>query len=85
MAALLCPEGHAGPFRYVEPIFCWRDVEGVDPDGTLRINAFYRTGEGYDDGDDENAYLECHFCLDERGPECMATFPVPADVVIEWT
>lgn len=67
-------EHSSEPFRYLEDIVNHRDVEGIDENGALRIDSFYESGEGYDDGD--NLRLECRKCL----AECA----LPAGLEIEF-
>jgi hypothetical protein len=84
-SSIRCPHGHAGPFRYVEKIECWRDVV-LAVGGRLKVDGLYHTDEGYDEvGTD--AYLECRF--EEAGERlvdpCLLRFPVPVPgEQIEW-
>jgi hypothetical protein len=51
----------------------------VDND-KLSVHAFYRSGEGYEDG--ERPRLECR--AEPGGTCCGCEFPVLAGVEIEW-
>ncbi len=69
-----CPScGSDKDIRYVEDIQNWRRVLGLE-DGTLRVEARYHIGEGWDDG--YNARYCCGACLHE--------FPIPDDLEIDW-
>lgn len=76
-----CPKGHAGPFWYVEAIEVWRKVKIVTDD-QLEVEAAYQTGEGFDDGIPNSAYLLC------RAPEsdglCVEEIQLPEDTDIRW-
>lgn len=49
-------------FRYLEDIVNVRVASSTD-DGTLAIESYYESADGYDDGD--NGRLECRHCLGE--------------------
>ena len=59
--AMRCPrcrtDANEGFVRYVEKIEAWRTVRGVRG-GVLHIDSEYRSGGGYDDGEDP--MFECH-------------------------
>lgn len=59
---LVCPCCKHTEFRYVEDIQCWRPVLSA-MDGRLNIDGLYKSGEGYDDG--ENGRLQCANCVAE--------------------
>ena len=60
---LQCPHCHdEADFRYLEDIVCHREVSGLEG-GVLKIEGFYETGEGYDDG--IHPRLECRSCFGE--------------------
>jgi hypothetical protein len=65
---------NGGKFRYLEDIVCYRRVTGTH-NGRLSVEGLYQSGEGYDCG--SNARLECRYCL--------AEFPIPDWVEIDWT
>lgn len=95
---LTCPKcGGTETFRYLEDIVSHRTVTGFDKHGILRIDGFYRTGEGYDDGHDPR--LECHNeVLDCRSRthhktsqhtqlcyrECCHEFPIPDGIEYDF-
>jgi hypothetical protein len=81
MPELVCPDGHTGPWRYVEAIEVWREVLDVTETG-LVINSYWQTGEGYNDGVPGSGYLQCWAAVDGGG-KCVEEVPLP-DVDIEW-
>jgi hypothetical protein len=85
---LICPHcGHNGKrgtgkkagshqgsgFRYLEDIVNHRHVGEIE-DGILKIDSYYETGDGYDDGED--ARILCYNCLEE--------FSLPKDLEIDF-
>jgi len=78
---LSCPDGHSGPWRFVEAIEVWRDVMAAGPDG-LVVSSQWHTGEGYDDGVEGSAYLLCW--ADLGGSRCAESVELPEDIPIEW-
>ena len=80
-----CPKcNSSGPFRYVEDIESYREVEKIE-DGLLIVDGFYRTGEGYDDG--KNARLECqadHSEVNEGHRTCFQQFAIPEGLEIDF-
>jgi hypothetical protein len=86
LGALRCPKcgndvSQGGEIRYVETIANYRHVKGVEG-GQLRIDSFYETGEGYDDG--TNPRFECHGY--DNGRWCGHEWPVPDWLLplIDW-
>jgi hypothetical protein len=83
---IVCPEcgndGTHGDIRYVESIECYRKVLGVKG-GLVQVESRYRSGEGYDDGQDP--YFECHGS-EVAGGWCGHRWPVPQTVAetIDW-
>ena len=74
-----CGNTEAENFRYLEEIVCWRQCLRVDND-KLSVHAFYRSGEGYEDG--QRPRLECR--AEPGGTYCGCEFSVPDGVKIEW-
>jgi len=68
-----CPNGHSDDIRYLEDITNYRQVEGFDEEGNLRVDGLYHT-DGYDDGN--NPRLSCG--------ECGEEFPIPDDLEIDF-
>lgn len=79
---LRCPAGHRGPWRHVEQIEVHRAVGNLCG-RVLPVSGLYETGEGYDDGIPETAYLECRHELEPSGL-CLERLPIPHDIDIEW-
>ena len=63
-AALECPSGQAGPWRYVEQIEVWREVLSATEQG-LVIDSEWYSGEGFNEGVPGTGYLLCWY----RAPE----------------
>lgn len=74
---LRCPDGHSGPFRYVEAIEVWRNVVTASK-SELQVDAYWQTGDGYWDGVTGSEYLQCHH------DTCLEKFPLPDGAVIDW-
>ena len=73
---VVCPNGCSSPrWRYVEAIEVWRDVLGVMP-ASPTVNSYWQTGDGYNDGLEGSAYLQCW--------DCAARVPLPPGVELEW-
>lgn len=79
---LTCPKGHTGPWRYVEAIEVWRDVESVGDDG-IKVNAHWQTGEGYDTGVPGSAYLLC-WATEGGVHSCLERVELPEGVEAEF-
>jgi len=77
---LLCPNGHSGPWRWVEAIEVWREVVVVEG-SRLQVNAHWATGEGYHDGIPGSGYLECRAHSD--GGYCAEPIQVPSGFEFE--
>jgi hypothetical protein len=81
-----CPNGHPGPWRYVEAIEVWRDaVEVQTPDGQERalvVSSQWNSGDCYDDGVPDTGYLECHHSDD--GIRCVERVELPAGLRVVW-
>ena len=77
---LLCPHGHAGPFRYLEEITEYRDVGEVVGDA-LQVASDSRADS--DSGADER--LECCFQTGDAWQLCRAEFQIPADIMPEFS
>ena len=75
-----CPEGHDGPWRYVEAIEVFREVVGTSAD-RLVVNGRWETDEGYNEGVPGSKYLECRG--DNSG--CLKRVPVPDTIQIDWS
>lgn len=78
---LRCPEGHEGPFWFVEAIEVHREVRS-DDGTTLCVDAAWSTGDGFDEGVEGSQYLLCR----HRGQSgvCAERTEVPSDRVISW-
>jgi hypothetical protein len=74
-----CGNTDAGEFRYLEDIVRWRQCLRAD-NNRLFMHAFYRSGEGYEDG--QRLRLECR--AEPCGTYSGCEFPVPAGVEIKW-
>lgn len=73
---VVCPNGCSSPrWRYVEAIEVWREVLEVTP-ASLTVNSYWQTGDGYNDGLEGSAYLQCWDCAEQ--------VPLPAGVELEW-
>ena len=69
------PNGCSSPrWRYVEAIEVLRDVLEVTPT-SLTVNSYWQTGDGYNDGLEGSAFLQCG--------DCAAQVPVPCGVELE--
>lgn len=79
---LKCPAGHTGPFRYVEAIEVWREVQTATTDEVV-VLADWQTGEGYNEGVPDSGYLMC-WAHAEGGGHCVQQFPVPDGVEPEF-
>ena len=82
MGELRCPAGHSGPFRYVEAIEVWRNVDSVDG-SVVTVHGLWRTGEGYNDGIEGSECFECH--ADVGGADCGERIPLAGDIRLVWT
>lgn len=82
MEQLACPEGHHGPWRYVEAIEVWRDVIDDEPEG-LTIASEWHTGNGFAEGIPGTAYLLCWASLDNGG-HCVERIDLPDGIDITW-
>lgn len=80
---VLCPNGHEGPFVFIEAIEVRRHVLSADS-GLFYMEGGYSTGEGYDDGIPGSEYLQCH----HQGPTdkfwCAAEFNLPPNVELSY-
>ena len=75
----VCPEGHNGPWRYVEAIEVWREVLEAAP-GLLRVNSYWQTGDG--NSVEDSGYL---LCWAEVGDDrCMERVELDEDIEIDW-
>ena len=81
-ANLVCPRGHGGQYRYVEAVEMWRQVLDVKP-GHLVVSSQSQTGEGYNDGIEGTAYLECRAGM-EGGGYCVERVELPDTIAIDW-
>ena len=78
---LRCPKGHTGPWRYVEAIEVFREVEG-GAGKDIKVQARWETGEGYDTGIPGSAYLLC--CADGTLGRCIERVELPNDAQVEF-
>jgi hypothetical protein len=67
--------GRCNGFYLLEDITAYRFVRGV-AGGRLRVDGLYHTGQGYDGGVPGSLRLECR--------RCLAEFPLPAGLEIDW-
>lgn len=86
--AFTCPNGHDGPFTYVEDGYTlWWSVDSVDEDDkVVRAWGHYEVS---DDGDGE-PYFICRAELPKQGGDrytktCEETFPIPEGYIMEFT
>ena len=80
-----CGNMDVAQMRYVEDICNWREPIEFDTAGhTLKIDAFYRSGAGYDHG--TNPRLECRADVGPDGDykTCLTEFPIPEGVQLDF-
>jgi hypothetical protein len=87
LGALRCPKcgndvSEGGDIRYIETIENYRRVRSVE-NGQLRVDSFYETGDGYDEG--KNPEFECQW-YDAQGHTCGHRWSVPdwIQCLIDW-
>lgn len=78
----VCPAGHNGPWRYVEAIEVWREVLEATP-GLLRVNSYWQTGEGFNEGVEDSGYLLCWARM-EGGGHCVERVELAEGIDIDW-
>jgi len=78
---LRCAAGHGGAWLYIEAIEISRRVLETTSDKLL-IDAEWRTGEGFNDGLPDSAYLLCQTEID--GGLCVRRVEIPQSLVLEW-
>ena len=81
----VCPAGHNGPWRYVEAIEVWREVLEATP-GLLRVNSYWQTGEGFNEGVEDSGYLLCWAQVgdDPPHPHCVERVELAKGIDIDW-
>lgn len=78
---LSCPQGHQGPWRFVETVEVQRDVTHVDY-LSLNVDSTWLTGTEFEDVVPGSAYLLCWFGTDEQ--RCCETVDIWEDTNIVW-